>query len=101
MLPLPSWRTLACGVVAGGRETERGSREAKAREGECPREDEAQESQGLRTWRNPATVHPNRQRDETPEARPLRQQCLKRRKRTAPSIREGRVLTDPFEELVL
>jgi len=24
---------------------------------------------------------PNRQRDETPEARPLRQQCLKRRKR--------------------
>ena len=47
----------------GGREIEHGSREAMAREGECPREDEAQESQGRRTWRNPATVRPNRQRD--------------------------------------
>jgi hypothetical protein len=52
-----------------------------AGEGECPREDETQESQGRRTRRNPATVRPNRQRDETPEARPLWQQCLQRRKR--------------------
>jgi hypothetical protein len=101
MLPLPLWWTRACGVVASGRETEHGNREAKARGGERPREDEAQESQGHRTWRNPATVRPNRQRDETPEARPLRQQCLKRRKRLAPSIREGRTLTGPFDELVL
>jgi hypothetical protein len=84
MLPSLSWRTRACGVVASGREAVGDSREAKAREGECPREDEAQESQGRRTWRNPTTVFPNRQRDETPEARPLRQQCLKRRKRPAP-----------------
>jgi hypothetical protein len=74
----------ALGAAAGGREIEHGSREAKVRGGESPREEEAQESQGRRTWRNPATVHPNRQRDETPEARPLRQQCLKRRKRPAP-----------------
>jgi len=74
----------AFGAAAFGRETERDSRQAKAREGERPREDETQESQGRRTRRNPATVRPNRQRDETPEARPLRQQCLKRRKRLAP-----------------
>jgi hypothetical protein len=85
----------------GGRETGHGSREAKGREGECPKEDEAQESQGHRTRRNPATVRPNRQRDETPEARPLRQQCLQRRKRLAPRIREGRAFGGSFEELVL
>jgi hypothetical protein len=72
-----------------------------AGEGECPREDETQESQGRRTRRNPATVRPNRQRDKTPEARPLRQQCLKRRKRLAPQIQEGRALIGPFDELVL
>jgi hypothetical protein len=81
MLPLPLWQTRAFGVVAGGREAERGSREAKVREGERPKEDEAQESQGRRTWRSQATVILNRRRDETPGARPLRQQCLKRRKR--------------------
>jgi hypothetical protein len=48
-----------------------------AGEGECPREDETQESQGRRTRRNPATVCPNRQRDQTPEARPLRQHMPK------------------------
>ena len=90
----------ALGVVVAVVMTEHGSREVKVREGECPREEEAQESQGRRTWRNPATVHPNRQRDETPEARPLRQQCLKRRKRLAPRIREGRALGGSFEELV-
>jgi len=36
------------GVVAPGREIERGCREAKCREGESPKEDEAQESQGRR-----------------------------------------------------
>jgi hypothetical protein len=53
----------AFGVVANDREIECGSREAKAGEGECPKEDEAQESQGYRTWRNPATVCPNPRRD--------------------------------------
>jgi len=102
MPPTPtSLADSACGAVAGGRETERGSREAKCLEGERPREDEAQESQGRRTWRNPATVCPNRQRDQTPEARPLRQQCLKRRKRLAPRIQEGRALAGSAEELVL
>jgi hypothetical protein len=73
---------------------------AEAREGERPREDEAQESQGRRTRRNPATVGPNRQRDKTPEARPLRQQCLMRRKRQAPWIQEGQALNGLFEELL-
>jgi hypothetical protein len=83
-LPLPVWQTRLFGAAAGGRETERGGREAKVREGECPKEDETQESQGRCTWRDLATVGSNRQRDQTPEARPLRQQCLKRRKRLAP-----------------
>jgi hypothetical protein len=85
----------------GGRETGHGSREAKGREGECPKEDESQESQGRCTRRNPATVCPNRRREKTPEARPLRQQCLQRRKRLAPRIRKGRVSQGSFEELVL
>jgi hypothetical protein len=46
-------------------------------------------------------MSPNRQRDKTPEARPLRQQCLKRRKRLAPLIQEGPGFTDRFDELVL
>jgi hypothetical protein len=54
------------------------SREAKFREGECPREDEPQESQGRRTWRNPAAVRPNRRRAQAPEARPPRRLCLQR-----------------------
>jgi len=39
------------------------NREGRGSEGERPREDEAQESQGRRTRRNSATVRPNRQRD--------------------------------------
>jgi hypothetical protein len=81
ILPLPYWRTRAFGGVAGGCKAARGIREAKDREGESPKEEQSQESQGHRTRRDPATVRPNRQRDETPEARPQRQQCLKRRKR--------------------
>jgi hypothetical protein len=51
-LPLPL-ANAAFGVVAGGRQTDGGSREAKAREGECPREDETQESQDGTQRRNP------------------------------------------------
>jgi len=49
---------------------------AEARKENALRRSKAQESQGRRTWRDRATVGPNRQRDQTPEARPLRQQCL-------------------------
>jgi hypothetical protein len=100
-LPLLLWRTRSFGGVAGGRKAERGSREAKGREGERPKEEKAQESQGRRTRRDPATVCPNRQRDETPEARPQRRQGLRRRKRKAPRNPEGRIFTDPFEERVV
>jgi hypothetical protein len=82
---LPSvWWGAACGVAARGHKTRGGRREAKFREGECPREDEPQESQGRRTWRNPATVRPNRRRAQTPEARPPTRQCLKRLMRSQP-----------------
>ena len=66
----------ARGAKRTAREGWRVAVEAEGTGRECPRERKAQESQGRRTWRNPAAVRPNRQRDETPEARPLRQQCL-------------------------
>jgi hypothetical protein len=59
-------------------------------EGERPKEAKAQESQGHRVSKKFETVRPNRQRDKTPEARPLWQQCLMRRKRHALKIQEGK-----------
>jgi hypothetical protein len=67
-----------------------GSRLGPDSEGECPKKDEFQESQGYHTWRNPAVVHPNRQRDQTPEARPLRQQCPCAESAGAPTSKRDR-----------
>ena len=47
----------------GGREGRTVTVRSKAREGECPKEGEAQESQGLATRRNLASDAPNQQRD--------------------------------------
>jgi hypothetical protein len=65
------------------------SRRGRDSEGEHPKKEKSQESQGYRTWRNPTAVHPNRQRDQTPEARPLRQRCLCAESAGAPIGQKG------------
>jgi hypothetical protein len=70
-----------CGAVPRLERVVSTTEQAEAWKGNAPGRMKAHGSQGGRTRRNPATTLPNRQRDKTPEARPLRQQCLKRRKR--------------------
>jgi len=71
---------------------ESGSCEAKARKGNAPGRMKPKGARDIARGEITATMCPNRQRDETPEARPLRQQCLKRRKRLAPEFKRDRSL---------
>jgi len=86
-------RLFACAVKAAQQ-----SSSPRAEEGNAPGR-KAQESQGAATRGNPRAGSPNRQRDETPEAKPLRAAMPHAPKaRHAPVIREGPALRGRAEE---
>jgi hypothetical protein len=97
---LPSPSGVGASELPFGRETGSGNREAKARKGNAPGR--------MKPRRARDAARGEIQRRCTPTGRgmkPLKrgrcwQQCLKRRKRLAPLIQEGSVLSDRFEELV-
>jgi hypothetical protein len=90
--------SVACGVAYSIHMCGRGG---QGSEGERPKEDESQESQRCCSRRDPATAFSNRRRDQTPEAKPLRQRCLCAESAQAPQAREGQAHVGLFEELVL